>query len=100
MTSPPFFPVLFHQRCQGDGAVYAGRGVEAVPGVAKLGGHQAAKAVGGGVAAEAVGIGEKVALERGGVGVKILDQGGVPGGGYESAGGEEAKLLRGGGDVE
>src|ERR1019366_3532038 len=77
-----------------------GGGVEAVPGVAELGGHQAAKVVGGGVAAEPVGVGEKVALERGGLRVKILDHGGVPGGGHEFARGEEAKFLGGGGDVE
>src|ERR1019366_8077435 len=77
-----------------------GGGVEAVPSVAELGGHQAAKVVGGGVAAEPVGIGEKVALERGGLRVKILDHRGVPGGGHEFAGREEAKLLRGSGDVE
>ena len=80
--------------------VHAGGGVQAAPGFAELAGHEAAEALGGGVAAEPVGVGEEIALERGGLRVEIADERGVAGGVQESGGGEEAQLLDRGGDIE
>ena len=68
--------------------------------IAELAGHEAAEAIGRGVAAEFVGIREEVAFERGGLRVEIADQRGVAGGFQEFGGGEEAELPGGGGDVE
>ena len=75
-------------------------GMKVAPRFAEAAGHDAAEALGGGVAAEPVSIWKQVAFERGGARVQVADEGRVAGGGQKSAGWEKTQVPGGGGDIE